>query len=449
MIVEYIKTLNSKWEMYFKIIPKLIGIWFLLVLINYALKKMGFIFNTPLYFPISILELRFNLYSIPFAVLFLLTLFFYTRIDFQKMNILKIFVLGFLFVVFGNLIQGGFKEAFIDPVYGSGVNYYSDAININEWKTWLANFTNLQPSLHVHSKTHPAGAVLVHYFLVLGDSPVLMSIIFSILSSLSILLVYRIFIDLGKSVLFALSISLLYSLIPAFNIYSIVSIDGLISTLMTLSLWGIIRIKTLGLSIFNVLILIIGIVTSSMLTFGTLFLWAVLFILVILDVRKKQYSLLCTLLMSTLIFLFLILYLYKIFNYNYIESFVIASKIENQGGFLLFHNPIEYIMTRIENISEILLFLSFGVLSVFYKKRSFSKNIPTDISQISYVAICTLITIWLTGAYRTGETARACLFIYPYLLMLLCNISIPMLRNLSIIAGLQTFFMHLFGNYIW
>ena len=92
---------------------------------------------------------------------------------------------------------------------------------------------------------------------------------------------------------------------------------------------------------------------------------------------------------------------------------------------------------------------SMFLAAISSKKESSLKNIPSDIYQLPYVAIYSLIAIWLTVAYRTGETARACLFIYPYLLIMLSNISLPMLRNLSIIAGPQTLFMQLFGYYYW
>ncbi len=40
----------------------------------------------------------------------------------------------------------------------------------------------------------------------------------------------------------------------------------------------------------------------------------------------------------------------------------------------------------------------------------------SDLSALSFLGCLTLIAMFLSGAYRTGETARACLFIFPFLL---------------------------------
>ena len=58
--------------------------------------------------------------------------------------------------------------------------------------------------------------------------------------------------------------------------------------------------------------------------------------------------------------------------------------------------------------------------------------------------------MFLTGAYGTGETARACLYIYPFFLLLLIRITtIQTLLNIAYIALFQTFFMQMLGDYFW
>ncbi len=105
-------------------------------------------------------------------------------------------------------------------------------------------------------------------------------------------------------------------------------------------------------------------------------------------------------------------------------------------------------MARIESIFEILLFLSLGVLSVIFTHTKISlDNDPFII--LSYIALIILSLMFLTGAYHTGETARACLFIYPYILFLLKNVKIPLIISLISFASFQTIIMQKMGNYFW
>lgn len=52
---------------------------------------------------------------------------------------------GWALIVLGNLMQGGFVEAFLKPFYASSNQYYSDAILVQNWRDWLANFNLNQP----------------------------------------------------------------------------------------------------------------------------------------------------------------------------------------------------------------------------------------------------------------------------------------------------------------
>ena len=50
-------------------------------------------------------------------------------------------------------------------------------------------------------------------------------------------------------------------------------------------------------------------------------------------------------------------------------------------------------------------------------------------------------------AYKTGETARACLFIVGFVLILLKDISSSLLTSLISFAALQTILMQILGFY--
>jgi hypothetical protein len=55
----------------------------------------------------------------------------------------------------------------------------------------------------------------------------------------------------------------------------------------------------------------------------------------------------------------------------------------------------------------------------------------------------------LTGAFRTGETARIALFIYPLLLMPLLEKDSIISKKLLLFVGIQTIFMQTIANYFW
>ena len=112
-----------------------------------------------------------------------------------------------------------------------------------------------------------------------------------------------------------------------------------------------------------------------------------------------------------------------------------------------------YFWTRIENIAEIAIFLPFGVLvllfhSEYLKLRIF--DLHDNITAIFLAGIISLFLFMLTGAYRTGgETARACLYIYPFFMIILRKVEEPVLCLLIIIAGLQTILMQTGGSFEW
>jgi hypothetical protein len=74
---------------------------------------------------------------------------------------------------------------------------------------------------------------------------------------------------------------------------------------------------------------------------------------------------------------------------------------------------------------------------------------------ISWLAIATLIFIFLAGIFRTGETARSALFIYPFLVFpvgyYIRNQKLTG-ANLILLLGLvfaQTIIMQIIGDYFW
>jgi hypothetical protein len=121
-----------------------------------------------------------------------------------------------------------------------------------------------------------------------------------------------------------------------------------------------------------------------------------------------------------------------------VQAFVTASKSENPNGFQAIGVPIHYWLTRQENIWNIAIFTSIPVLAVLVRKR------PDDVTA---AGVLVLLLMFITGAYRTGETARACMFIYPFLFLSLKDLPAPFLRRLTLAAGVQTILMQALGGY--
>jgi hypothetical protein len=143
------------------------------------------------------------------------------------------------------------------------------------------------------------------------------------------------------------------------------------------------------------------------------------------------------------------------FDFNYWQSFRVASALENPDGFRLFAQPLSYAFTRFENVAEIVLFLGPFLLVLSFKGLHLARKAYRDSFVLSVSAINSLTGMFLAGAFKTGETARACLFIYPFLLYFLMPFidqRMPSLRDRTTLLVLvfgQTVLMQLFGSYFW
>ena len=137
-------------------------------------------------------------------------------------------------------------------------------------------------------------------------------------------------------------------------------------------------------------------------------------------------------------------------GYGHLDTFLEASHSENPDGFRLLHQPFVYLMTRLEDIGEILLFLSFGFVAVFFSKKSETVVFGDQkLNILFFSAISALSAMLLTGAYGTGETARACLFLVPYFLILLKDVDSDQFKILFYLCLFQTFGMQMIGNFYW
>jgi hypothetical protein len=146
--------------------------------------------------------------------------------------------------------------------------------------------------------------------------------------------------------------------------------------------------------------------------------------------------------------------LHAFFGFNYVRSFQVASALENPDGFRLFAQPGDYLMTRAEDVGEIVLFLGPFLLGLVLSGLMTTKA-RGELSVLSLRAIASFCAVLITGAYRTGETARAALFLYPFLVLPaageLATLGDENARygRLAALVFCQALLMQLAGDYWW
>jgi len=435
--------------------------WIIIAFINFMLKTAGLSTGTPDFFPFSEFYGPRILFSgLPYTVLFLIAFFISLKYS-EHFNVLHVWFAGLILIVLGNLAQGGVEEAFYRPInapfYYLDVpyyqQYYHEAIKITDWREWLNSFNMQQVHLLKHTRTHPPFAILIYYFIlkISDNSLPIIAGSFVFLSSLSIILIFQIMRVLGLSKQQSSLFALLFSVIPAYNIYSAVSLDGVIAGLSTMFLLGAIMIIKRGGNIRWMLLFIAGIILSNLLTFLALFLFATAGFVALRElIINRNHGILLTLFIAIIVMIFTHFFMLHFYEYNHIQAFLTASNLEPKS--LLLSNPLAYVMTRMENVTMIAIFLSFGISAIllrpsYLKLRVF--DLHDDVSSIFLAGIMPVLVFFLIGGLYTGEGVRILLFIYPYFLFPLRNIDEPLLRFLVSAAGTQTIIMQTFGGYFW
>jgi len=142
-------------------------------------------------------------------------------------------------------------------------------------------------------------------------------------------------------------------------------------------------------------------------------------------------------------------------HFNYLASFLIASRLENSRGFYLLASPASYLFTRLEGVCEIVLFLGPFLGWLLWKGIRSLRQSSRNLFALAWLGALTLAAMFLAGAFHTGETARACLFIYPYLLFPVAaylqqgRLSPQDAKILPVLVFFQSLGMQMFGFYFW
>jgi hypothetical protein len=368
--------------------------------------------------------------GLPYAAVFIVGLWLARRLELSPE---RVWLLGLALIVLGNLAQGGFHVGIVRPVYIWDRQYYNEAVRIGDWRVWLSSFTEIQETLNAHAQTHPPFAVLLHYMI---GGRAAIGVVFTILTSLSIPLLWRTLRALRASPEKASLLAVLFAVIPAVNIYGAVSLDAIVMLTSTVFLLGLALLMRDDAWSWPAFWLFAGgALASNALNFGSLFLLAVAAAFAVRRPAVRR-ALALTVPLGVLCYVIL----RAGFGYDHVTAFLNASRIENPDGFRAFAAPAHYWLTRLENVGNLAFFLSVPVLAALIGRRP---------RPITLVALAVLVLMFLAGVYRTGETARACLFVYPFLFLSLTDLPEPFLRWLIPAAGIQTIIMQVVGNFSW
>lgn len=428
-----------------------IFIWIALAGANFYYQSNGGFTGTGILFPISVIYPNSFLWTgfvSAFAFLFIgIFAFRYA----EKLNVYLLFLMAIVLVILGNLSQGNFDIAFLQPFYLKGRQYYADAINITDGSVWLRDFTKNLEHFQLHTKTHPPFATLLHFWILNLSNIETLAIVFFAIGCLAFPLFYQILVYLGFEESRRKRMLLLFAVIPSVNIYLLVSLDALVLTSTLIFLLGFARIfHQKEIDAISFLLISLGLILTNLITFSGLFLFAFLACFSFYFVLKGKWNFVWLSLMTAMLFVLSFILICATTGYNHLETFLLASHSENPEGFRLLHQPFIYFMTRLEDVAEVLLFLSFGFLAVFFLKKSQRAVFGNrNINILFFSAIAAIFLMLLTGAYGTGETARACLFLVPYFLILLKDINSNQFKILFHLCLFQTFGMQMIGNFYW
>lgn len=417
--------------------------------------------DVPLKFPMSVSIIEPHLKYWPMLLTFCITAWLAIKLI-RKIKPQELFIISLLLICSANLMQG-VDGAFIKPL---GLNtkwnadYYNEAITIKGPSSkWLAEFNENQPGLMVHTRTHPPFAVLLFRELAGGNgysgkcSPWPVVAIWIFTASLCAPFLFRILIWLGIGENHAKYIALILTVMPAFNIYSILCLDSMVFFLSLFFLSAVADINARGVNGANISIIACSTAAINLLTFGGVFFFALLLVLAIIWLAKyASRGYLAALLVTAAVFGVTAIGLNFFCGYDHAKAFFTACRLESPLGETLMQHLWLYAESRLEDVCEILLCMGLVPLVMLLsagRRRLAISDFSDRRTVIALAGIGVLLAIFLGGAYRTGETARACLFIYPYIFLLMRGMSIRTLREIFACCAIQSAAMQFLGTYDW
>ena len=364
-------------------------------------------------------------------------------------------LLGLGLILAGNLLQGDPDVAFYQPLYRGGKQYYHDALWIEHARVWLESFGAIQADLGTHARTHPGFATLIHRALAaLGGEAALgvTAAAFALIGSLSVPILWRALAEVGAPRAVCARGSVLASVLPAVNIYTAVSLDAVLLTCAALAALALVRIVRDGPRWGSTALLGLATAGANALSFGGSFLLILAALLAAheaITTGRRRVGIALGIVVAAGVVLWLALA--SALGYDHLGALLTASRLENPEGFRGRAEPLRYLATRIEGGVEVLVFASLPVALLWLGRlRQPAGAWPERV--VSALPACAALSfgaLLASGAYQTGETARAALFVYPFGVIALARVDPATLRRASMLCGAQTAAMQLAGSYFW
>ncbi len=461
----------------------------------YALHAVTPFFDGPRYWPLSVFTRRLPTpFEALLAVLVWIAGLLAIRAASQsgyRWGAARFGVVAFALCVGSNAIQGA-EHGFITPLAGGtasppaanlrlllrrdtdaggrGIQYWRDAQGVSSASSFLRAFNTVQPTLREHARTHPPGATLAFYVLrrLTGDRPALASALLALTAMLISAWGMRRLATAttprspngAASPPDAFAVPL-FLLLPAVQIYFCATLDALICGLLLVAIAAFAETANADRDAPNTtaplwsarpavhtLLAAAALGTALFLTFGAL--WAAGPLALCAVAPPRPVRALARLALVGALAVAPLFALRAGFGFDYITAFKTASQLENPHGFRLVAEPLSYLVTRLEDIAEIAVF--FGPFLLLLARRGLPALLRNR-RAFALVAggVGTLALLFLSGAYRTGETARACLFLYPLLLLPVLSAATTSAakRQALALVWTQTLLMQTFGWYFW
>jgi hypothetical protein len=381
-------------------------------------------------------------------------------------SFLAILIIACITIFLTNLIQGW--EIGIVGSIGSANQIYQDATAITSVFDFISNYAAIQPSLSTHALTQPPGAVLSIYILALifgNEAGVAIGLAFSctIVSLSALRPIFNKYFS-ERTTNYGL---LLYSFLPAIQVYYLANVYAIVATLAILSLYFYLHTDWRVSIIGSIITIFIGTFTS--------FLFLVIPLAFLLNEmitsisqRNETDSTTIDLLLRNLLkpvsVIVVVALIYGVLSlsigFNYVDALLYASSSENPNGFMLLSNPVEYFVTRLQDILDILIFLGPVLVALCYRGLQQLREDGISEEQRNMMvmvlsAFLALFLLFLTGAPKKGETARICMFILPFVLIPVLHLieerKYPRseLIALLLIVFAQAVLIQLIGTYVW
>lgn len=425
-------------------------------------------FDCTYYWPVSVFGFRIpSVVNLLVAGIVVAAFYFAVRfLEIRRYDLRLVMLTGVLLIA-GLTLTQGYDVGYVAPIAGDaqtgvlypnsveGQEYYHDALKVTDPADFFSRYNELQPTLNRHTHTHPPGAVLIFYYLhkIFQDPGLIALFIMAVSTPATVFFVERLVrTELSEET--AGYTAFLFALLPAIQIYYLATLDAMIVALLTGTLYlfcfGKGRLAVVGATAM--------LCASFLLTFVSLFILPVITGYELLVKRRLTRSL--AVIAGVAAFHLL---LFLITGYDAWHSFRTASHYENPQGFMLLVDPVNYLFTRLEDVAELAFFFGPFLLVLLarglrqtVKLRPFSgiREMTTrPLIVLTILGCLSLLGMYAVGAWRTGETARACAWIYPYLLFPVAyNVDDagPGTRvQIAWLVFIQSVGMQLFGNYFW